>query len=385
MISEAPLNKNELLAQQAACLALSREGLDREEIGKRLGLSFDQVKRRLSGARKRERLDPEIAARLARKGITDLAGLHSGWLLEKDESGSGSSLYFYLGPDQEKISFAEAIRDVLSEIPRLPPLDRAQRVLNHGFGYANWIAIADLHIGGGYGTPELEEDFNTAIDDLVARMPPAEKAVLIELGDLLDANDHKGVTPTSGNPCDVIRENHLVNTMTAVRIIKRAIYRLLETHAQVEVHLIKGNHDTSAYVGVLMGLAAHFENIPEVRIAVTDAEYRVISWGQCAAFPHHGDTLKWEQLKDVFADQFPDEWAAAKAHRILMTAHFHHDRRRDLIGCVAEQYRTLHRPNAWAKAKGLFSRGTLTAMTVHRDRGEEFRTISNIRPTLRGA
>ena len=51
---------------------------------------------------------------------------------------------------------------------------------------------------------------------------------------------------------------------------------------------------------------------------------------------------------------------------------------------MAEQFRTLHKANAWAKAKGLFSRGSLTAITVHKDRGEEHRTTSNIRPTHQG-
>jgi len=268
----------------------------------------------------------------------------------------------------------------LDEVPRLSAIPKPK---TKGKGYANWIALADLHIGGDYGDEYLEKDFNFAIDDLVARMPKAEKAVLFELGDLLDANDHKGVTPHSGNPCDVKRDEHLTNTQTAIRVMRRAIYRLAETHSEVEVHLIKGNHDVTAYQAVMLALEAHFENSKHVTIIVSNEEYRVVSWGECAAFPHHGDTAKWPTLKDVFADQYPDEWAAAKMHRIIMTAHFHHDRKNDMVGCVGEHYRTLHRANAWAKSKGLMSRGSLTAMTVHKDRGEEYRTISNIKPLYR--
>jgi hypothetical protein len=261
-----------------------------------------------------------------------------------------------------------------------PKKDRVEE----GKDYATWIALADLHVGGDYGDVQLEKDFTFAIDDLVNRLPPAEHAVLFELGDLLEANDHKGVTPQSGNLLDVRRENHLGNTLTAVKLMRHAIYRLLETHPTVEVHLVKGNHDPTAYIAVMLGLAAHFEENPRVKIIVEDWDYRVVTWGLCAAFPNHGDKATWNQLKDIWADQFPDEWAAAKAHRIIMTAHYHHDRKRDLVGCVAEHYRTLHRPNNWAKGKGLFSRGSLTAMTVHRDRGEEYRTIANIRNKLKG-
>lgn len=377
------MNVSQIETEQAQCLALHQEGRNQGEIATALGLTRHQVRRRINGALKAERLDPELRRQLSAKGINDLAGLHSGWLLEKDELGNGSSLYFYLGPDQEKIDFAEAMRDVLSEIPRLAPLAPPE-ISRYAAGYANWIALADLHVGSDYGHRATEDDFNQAIDDLVRRLPPAEKAVLIELGDLLDANDHKGVTPTSGNLLEVKKPEHLQNTLTAVRLMSRAIHRLAETHAEVEVHLIKGNHDTTAYIAVMLALAERFADNPRIHVEVSDSEFRVISWGLCAAFPHHGDTLKWEQLKDVFADQFPDEWAAAKAHRHIMTAHLHHDRRKDLLGCVAEQFRTLHKANAWARAKGLFSRGSLTAITVHKDRGEEHRTTSNIRPTLQG-
>lgn len=377
------MNVSQIETEQAKCLALMRDGRNQGEIASALGLTRHQVRRRINGALKAERLDPELRRQLSAKGISDLAGLHSGWLLEKDSLGNGHSLYFYLGPDQEKIDFADAMREVLSEIPRLEPL-RGVAVPQKAEGFANWITLADLHVGSDYGNRSTEDDFNQVIDDLVRRLPVAEKAVLIELGDLLDANDHKGVTPTSGNLLEVRKPDHLENTMTAVRIMARAIHRLAETHPSVEVHLIKGNHDTTAYIAVMLALSERFANNPQIHVEVSDAEFRVISWGQCAAFPHHGDTLKWEQLKDVFADQFPDEWAAAKAHRHIMTAHLHHDRKKDLLGCVAEQFRTLHKANAWARAKGLFSRGSLTAITVHKDRGEEHRTISNIRATLKG-
>lgn len=371
------------LQEQQACLAAFQSGKKIAEIAAETGLTRHAVRRRIDSARKQERLDPQLAARLAEKGIVDLAGLHSGWLLEKDAAGSGSSLYFYLGPDQEKISFVDAIMDVLEDIPRLEPISHAP-VPGDPQGYANWVALADLHVGGDYGDPQLVTDFKQAIDDLVRRMPPAEHAVLIELGDLLEANDHKGVTPTSGNPLDVIRHNHLKNTQTAVALVRHALYRLLETHATVEAHFVKGNHDETAFFAVMLALSEHFQDNPRMNIVVSDDEYRVIPWGACAAFPNHGHVLKWDQLKDVFADQFPDEWAAAKAHRVIMTAHYHHDRKRDMVGAVGEHFRTLHRPNKWAKEKGLFSRGSLTAMTVHRDRGEEFRTISNIRVNTRG-
>lgn len=379
--NRAVMNKNKLVEEQTQVLLLQQQGLTLAEIGEKMGLSHSSVKRRLSGAKKAERLDPEIVKRLQDRGVVDLAGLHSGWLLEKDKSGSGQSLYFYLGPDEEKISFADAIINSLKEIPRLEPVKRMVESKWAGKGYANWLAMADLHVGGDYIDPATEENFNWAIDDLVGRMPPAQHAVLFELGDLLEMNDHKGITPGSGNHLEVKLGNEafLEATQIAVRLVRRALYRLLETHDTVEAHFIRGNHDETAFIAVMLALKEHFADNPRVNIVVSASEFRVVTWGRCAAFPNHGDKLKWPQLKDVWTEEFPDEWAAAKAHRVIMTAHFHHDRKQDLVGCVGEHFRTLHGPNNWAKHRGLLSRGSLTAITVHAERGEEFRTISNIR------
>lgn len=371
-------------AEQAYCLQMKRQGKSRAEIADLTGMSLHQVKRRIAGGLKAEKLDPEIRRQLSAKNISDLAGLHSGWLLQKDpSSGSGSSLYFHLGPDQEKIDFADAIRDVLREIPVLPPLP-APGIQADAKDHANWIMLADLHVGGHYGDPQLERDFERAIDELVSGMAPAEHAVLMELGDLLDANDHKGVTPASGNPCDVIRDNVLTNTQTAIRLMRWAILRLLETHQTVEVQMVKGNHDQSAYIGVMVALAAHFADEPRVFINVSDDEFRVIQWGLCALFPHHGDTLKWVALKNVWTDQFPDEWAQAKSFRLISTGHLHHEKSHDLGGCMGRQFGTLHRPNGWAKGRGLFSYGMLAGLRVHKTRGYCGEKVANITPMLKG-
>ena len=206
--------------------------------------------------------------------------------------------------------------------------------------------------------------------------------------DRLDANDHTGAAPASGNPTDTVRDDHLGNTRTAIRLMKHAIYRLLETHQEVDVHLIRGNHDETTYFAVLLALAEHYTLNDRVRIVVPETpegeEFRVVSWGQCAFFPHHGDKAKPGVLKDVWADQFPDEWAAAKIWRLIPTAYFHHLKAEDLGGAHWRQFRTIHRPNRWARLQGLFSYASLCALTVHRDRGLEYETIANIKPVRQG-
>lgn len=383
------MQANNILREQATCQGLKEQGHSIKEIVEATGLSRFQVRRRLSGAAKAARLDPRIQDHLNKEGITDLAGLHSGYVFMRDEvtDKKSSSLYFYLGPDEEKIDFVDALTDVLSEIVRLPPIpEPAYNAFSEDL--CNWLFLADLHVGGDYGDKRQSEDFKACIDDLITRMPLARKAVICELGDLLDANDHKGVTPASGNPTDTIRDGHLQNTMEAIRLLKYASYRLLEKHEEVELHLIRGNHDETAFYAVLLALQEHFRDNPRLKVFVPtcpeEEEFRVISWGNCAFLPHHGDKAKPEGLKEVFTDQFPDEFAAAKAYRLIATGHLHNLKVQSLGAIEHRQFSTIHRPNRWARMKGFFNLGRLSVLTVHKTLGLQDETMSNIKPMLRG-
>ena len=379
----------EILKEQTTCLALKQQGKSREEIAKATGLSFVQVKRRLAGASKAARLDPKILHHLHKEGVTDLAGLHSGYVFLRNEEDNkkSSSLYFYLGPDEDRIDFAEAVKEVLSEVVVLPPIDQP-RWEAEATDLANWFFLADLHVGGDYGDQHLSRDFEYTIDDLIRRMPKAERAVMFELGDLLDANDHKGVTPGSGNPCDTIRDNHFGNTLEALRLMKYAAYRLLQTHQEVEIYMVRGNHDETSFMSVLIGLMEHFRDNPRIKIFIPstpeEEEFFVVQWGECACLPNHGDKCKPETLKEVFTDEFPDEYAQAKAYRLIATGHYHKAMTNTLGLVEHRQFGTIHKRNRWARQKFAPSRGQMSVITVHKTLGLQDETISPIKTQLRG-
>lgn len=365
------------IAQQEEVVRLQRAGLSREQIAEKLRLSFRQVKSRIESFHKRARLDPELLRILDERGLTDLKGLHSGWLIEKDKNGAGESLYFYLGPDQERIDFADAVREALSDISPLPKIKPTPK--KGGKDVCNVLPLADLHCGTEYGNPEYEAQLKDLIDRVVSRLPPAEKAVVIDLGDLLDANDHKGVTPASGNNCDVVRDDFYGQLKLAIRIMKHAIYRLAETHKKVEVHMMRGNHDETAYMGVLLALIEHFGNSKHVKIIDSVDDYRVIMWGECGIFPNHGDKAKFEQLRDVWIADFADEWAAAKAQRIILTAHFHSLKVQELAGATGEGCRSTAKGTRYVHLNGWRSKRGLCAITLHKTEGEIDRTPSILR------
>jgi len=304
-----------------------------------------------------------------------------GWRIVVDpKTGSRDSVFWKATKHEiDPNNLAEILKEALEAVVPLAPMNFPSALERD---LCNFIPLADLHIGGQYGDPQYLTEVKEAVEKLVQKLPRARKAVLIDMGDLLDANDHKGLTPASGNECDVIRENHLKNTLDALEIMKLASIRLAETHEEVEVHFLRGNHDETAYIAVMLALDALFQVIDRVKVIVTDSDFRVIPWGLCAVFPHHGDKAKWDDLKNVFSDQFPDAWATAKYWRFVWTAHVHHDRQREMIGAVGEHFRTLSVPNRWAMLKGMFSRGGIQAVTLHKTDGEVSRTKVNLKPLL---
>ena len=369
--------------KQSEALRLWREnGHNATKAAKLMGIgrtSFQELVRKALKWEEAEDSPGQIAA-LETTGL-DAGIARHGWRIVVDPvTGSRDSVFWVSSnPEIPPESFTHRMKEALKDIDKLKPIPKPNQCDQD---LCNFIPLADLHIGGQYGDPEYLKEIERCTYKLMGSLPRAKKAVILELGDLLDANDHKGITPASGNNCDVIRENTLKNTQDAIQIMSRFIVLALQTHEQVEVHLLRGNHDETAYIAVMLTLQAYFKDNKRVTIVINDDDFRVIPWSLCAVFPNHGDKAKWEDLKAVFADQFPDAWAAAKYWRFVWTAHFHHDRQRDIMGVFAEHFRTLSAPNKWAKQKALFARGGIQCVTLHKTDGEVNRTKVNLRPLL---
>ncbi len=359
--------------QQEALDAYNRYG-SYQKAATALGIAKTTIQELCRRARAWEADNPGISDALRDVGIKNIGVVQGGWLKT-----DGASIRFKLDHTTDTVDLAESIKESLEGIIPRPKIDGPRNLPKD---LCNFIPLADLHVGGQYGDPKYLPAVIEALERLISSLPPAVKAVLLDMGDLLDANDHHGLTPASGNNCDVIRENHLQNTLDALHIMRYTTERLLETHEEVEVHLLRGNHDETAYIAVMVGLHMYFKDNPRVDVVMTDDDFRVIPWGRCCVFPHHGDKAKWEALKDVFSDQFPDAWAKAKYWRFVWTAHVHHDKQREMIGAVAEHFRTISAPTRWAQLKGLFSRGGIQCITLHKQYGETDRKKVNLEPLL---
>lgn len=367
----------EVLREREDVAEYRRQGVSFAKIAKKMGLSGDAVKRRWEGHKRNLDLDPQIAGRLEDIGLSDFRGLSHGWLIQKDEHGQGASLFFKM-PGGEQVNAVDAIKEALSDIEPLPPIAPPSEPAPPDL--ANAIAAADFHIGADYGRGNFEGAVKAATDTLFSRLQPAQKLFIVELGDLLDANDHKGLTPGAGNPLDVDRHALLSSTQIAIGILDHMIRRGLETHAEVQVDLVRGNHDETSYIAVMIGLGERYAENPRVNIVVTDDVFRVLRWGDNGILPHHGDKgMTWPKLKDIWTDQFPNHWADCRADRRIWTAHYHTLKSQDLLGAECEQFRTPAQPSKWARSKAYFSKGMIAGYTFDKTEGEVFRARSRVR------
>ncbi len=347
------------------------------EAARQVGMPRGTLQKRVNKAKRAGlHLSPGAHSAMEGAGLNGVE-IKGGWRRVQHEDGSFDTVRWSAPSAEETRDFVEAIQEVLGDIKPLPPVT----VTSHaaGKGVCNFVPLADLHLGGEYGNPEYEEQLNDLIDRTISRLPPAEKAHVIELGDLLDANDHKGLTPGGANPCDVVRDDHWGNMKLGLRIMDRVIQRLMPNHAQIEVDMVRGNHDETAYMGILMGLIERYRDNPQVKINDSIADYRIIVWGECGILPNHGDKAKWEALRDVWITDFADEWAATKTQRIILTAHFHSLKVQELAGVTCEGCRSTAKGNRYVHLNGWRSKRGLCAITLHKTEGEIDRTPSILR------
>ena len=357
-----------LFHEQDRAVALQIAGLTYGQIAKEMGLTLSAVKRRLTAARKRERLDPLIAQKLAERGVTDLAGLHSGWLMDRDEHGAGQSLYFYLGPDGpiSPEEHAEMLAAAFANVPPAPQIKAPEHVAK---GKVAFFPVSDFHLGAVITEQEAEAAYNRAI--AVARLrsgfslshaaiPPAETAIILYNGDTTHANDFKDRTPRSGHVLKVEGSHHS-NVTLACECLIWQVDMALERHGEVIVSVRRGNHDPSTPTALILGLKGRYANEPRVTIQDDENDYFLFQRGKLFICAHHGDGQKPEKMALNIPHKFRREWGISD-HHYFFTGHLHHTRSDTFGGLYWKQLPALTVLDQHAQQMGYAETGGMLAM-----------------------
>ncbi|MEK9723559.1 MAG: LysR family transcriptional regulator [Rhodospirillaceae bacterium] len=216
-----------------------------------------------------------------------------------------------------------------------------------------------------------ERNLSRAVDHLVALAPPTEHAVVINLGDMLHADNQAGVTARSGHALDVDSRWQRV-MVTAIRIMHRTIDRALSKHQHVSVFNAIGNHDDLSSLMLALALAERYRDDPRVTVDTSPNVFRFHRFGDNLIGVTHGNGLKIDQLPGIMAHDVPKLWGETR-HRFWYVGHVHHTQVKEVPGCTVESFRTLAPRDAWHNAKGYRSGRDMVCDVLHRKWGRVLR------------
>lgn len=291
----------------------------------------------------------------------------------------GSISVQWVKTKRDELEAQEIVRDFVAHLiedarglhPPTPPPERVMSELLAVY------AFGDPHFGMRALAEEAGEDFDLAeadrltragIDRLAETTPPAERALLIVIGDNTHANDQTNRTPGHGNNLDIDGRHHQA-VLASARAWTYAAKRLAERHAHVTVWFMPGNHDPDAAYALALCLSMYFEREPRIEVDLSPGLYRYLRFGKVMIGAHHGHGAKPADLPLLMAVDRPEDWGASTVRYVYM-GHIHHDSVREIQGVRVESIRSLAAKDAWHAGQGYRSMRDTRSIVHHRDYGE---------------
>jgi hypothetical protein len=237
--------------------------------------------------------------------------------------------------------------------------------------------LADAHIGMMAWGKETGEDYDTGlaaaritdwVGRCVAASPASGTAVILDVGDLMHADDQTNQTPRSRHVLDVDTRHYRTLEVTIAALVT-TVEIALRRHLEVIVRILPGNHNPHSYMAVMFALAERYREEPRVTIQKVPGEFFMIEFGKVMIAAHHGDKSKADRIVHYIADQYREAWGRTN-YCYLFTGHLHHHKSQDIGGVVWEQLRALTAKDAYAASHAYVARAQMQAITLHRERGE---------------
>ena len=278
--------------------------------------------------------------------------------------------------DEARRAAMEAAVDALKEtIPRVKPTKAPQQKQSD---LLNLFVITDFHIGMRAWPEETRaEAWDTDIAEellvqwfaaAIERSPSAETAVLAQLGDAVHYDGLSAVTPTSNHPLDSdTRYQRMVRVV--IRVFRRVIQMLLETHQKVHVLMCEGNHDMASSAWLREVFSTFYEGEPRVSVDTSPDPHYCVEHGQTALFFHHGHLKKFDEVDRMFAAKFREVFGRTR-HAYAHMGHYHHRKELETSLMIVRQHRTLAAADAYASRNGYVAGREAQVLTYHATHGE---------------
>jgi hypothetical protein len=205
---------------------------------------------------------------------------------------------------------------------------------------------------------------------LSKRVGNSEVGVLLNVGDFFHA-DSSANTTTKGTPVDV--DTRIGKTFKlAGRLFQVLIDKMLETHKEVVVINVRGNHDSDMACHLSSCLELLYSKEPRVNVLPNYSKFIHYQWHNNLFVFHHGDRIKHEQILQVVIKNLDDEWSQSK-NRYCHLGHIHHHTAREVGSMHFEHWGSLTATDQWHSDSGYGSERSMTAVVYHKDHGEDSR------------
>jgi hypothetical protein len=214
--------------------------------------------------------------------------------------------------------------------------------------------------------------------ELVAASPEADEALVLNLGEFFHAENDLARTSQSGNALDC--DTRFAKVLrTGVDLTIWTVKLALEHHKHVTYRALPGNHDPYAALALAIAVSKYFENNPRVTVDLDPSYFFVMEFGNVMIGATHGDRVKPDAMPSYMAARWPEIWGRTK-FRYGYLGHVHHKSRGggEGAGVLWETFQTLAPKDSWHAGQGYVSGRSMSAITLHRDTGERFRTTRSI-------
>jgi len=367
--------------RQREIIELRRQGLSVRQVSERVGIAGRNVQSACS----------RVRAAAARQGYSPEHDMHH--TVPKNFSIKGVSTYYndegqpvgqwVKSQADTQALFEQALEDfkqgLVEDVQgKAKPVDKPTD--NKDKNLAACYLIGDHHLGMRAWNKETGQDdydidisckllFN-AVDTLTHASKHAHTGILVNLGDFFHANNIKNETG-SGTPLDVDGRAGMV-IEAAGRLYKRLITRMLESHKEVWIINVRGNHDPDAALWLNAMIKMYYENEHRVKVFDNYNKFINFTWGDNLVVMHHGDKINVQRIYETITRVLAKEWGESK-HRFAWTGHIHHKQAHEIGGLNHESWNVLPPPDAWHAASGYGSSRSMTAVLLHKTFGEHSR------------
>lgn len=277
---------------------------------------------------------------------------------------------------QKLDAMLEGMKDDLSDFKKptkAPKKNNADYLAMYMIGDHHYGMLADSE------TKVDDDDWDVKIatkilvestDRLANRVGNAEVGVLLNVGDFFHA-DSSANTTTKGTPVDV--DTRIGKTFKlAGRLFQVLIDKMLETHKEVVVINVRGNHDSDMACHLSSCLELLYSKEKRVNVLQNYSKFIHYQWHNNLFVFHHGDRMKHEQILQVVIKNLDDEWSQSK-NRYCHLGHIHHHTAREVGSMHFEHWGSLTATDQWHSDSGYGSERSMTAVVYHKDHGEDSR------------